>query len=282
MGKTLETKKRIMGLLRKRNMTISELSRELDLSTATISQHMEELQRMGAIEKIDNEHFKKLKYYRANEGMNMNIVKYVIGAFVVIIAVAALFLYTGRASQLSYPTSPPTNLTNSTGTSPIGGLGAFACPMMTYQLNGSIYNYTGASLYYLNSSNGQVADYVMHNNSMATLSVVESVRGVLSEPNQNFSTNRMHYAYVTPIVSTGNVFRTEIPGINITFSPSTYNAVNNTTLYFTAAIRTNSTVSGTYWLRLDGPCGGGVQEVLLTIGNGPYRGNVTQTAVPYA
>jgi len=64
MSKTLETKKKILDLLRQKDMTISGLSAALGLSTATVSQHMEELSRTGAVERIENEHFRKLKYYR--------------------------------------------------------------------------------------------------------------------------------------------------------------------------------------------------------------------------
>ncbi len=63
MGKTYETKRRIMGMLEESNHNLTELSRMLTLSPSTVSQHLKELQESGIIRMIDNPHFRKLKYY---------------------------------------------------------------------------------------------------------------------------------------------------------------------------------------------------------------------------
>ncbi|HUB92483.1 MAG TPA: winged helix-turn-helix domain-containing protein [Candidatus Saccharimonadales bacterium] len=281
MGKTLETKKRILNLLKKNDMTITELSRELGLSTATISQHMDELQGMGAVEKLENEHFKRLKYYRIREAVNMNIAKYVIGALVIIAAVSALYFYAGHSGNSPYNATAATNSTGLNGTATVvggGGIGALACPFIRYHLNGSIANYSGFSLYQLNSSMGNVSDYVIGNDSIGMFYVSERVSDVLN--NTEFpDTNLTHFAVFTFANAT---FGSIVPGINATISPMTYNAVNGTTVNFTIGMDTANVESGTYWLRIDWPCEGGVQPFLVTVGSGPYNGNVTMNVVPYA
>lgn len=283
MGKTLETKKKILNLLRKNNMTITELSRELNLSTATISQHLDDLQRIGAIEKIDNEHFKKLKYYKVREAVNMNIAKYVIGALVLVATVSLVYFYSAHRGSNPYTHASQVLTTNTSSNTTqavapkIGG-GSFACPLITYNLNGTITNYSGFMLYYLNSSHGKVADYVLGGSSSGTLYLSEFVNHVLDQNNTLLTTNRIHYAEITRVGSHNST----APGINVTISPSTYNAVNNTTINFTVGISTMNAEHETYWLRIDGPCGGGVPYVLLTIGNRPYNGTATPPVNIYA
>jgi DNA-binding transcriptional ArsR family regulator len=98
MGKALETKRKILGLLRQKDMTITGLSETLGLSTATISQHMEELSRSGSVERVENEHFRKLKYYRIKSperkvASNYNYVTYLVAAVLMSAAVLAFYLH---------------------------------------------------------------------------------------------------------------------------------------------------------------------------------------------
>jgi DNA-binding MarR family transcriptional regulator len=110
MSRTLETKKKILGLLKNKDMTITGLSSALGLSTATVSQHIEDLSRAGTIEKVENVHFRKLKYYRikgAERKAISNYVTYLLA--VVLVSAATLAFYLHGAG----PTVP--------GTSPING-----------------------------------------------------------------------------------------------------------------------------------------------------------------
>jgi DNA-binding transcriptional ArsR family regulator len=279
VSKTLETKKRILNLLKKKEMTISGLSEELNLSTATISQHIDELQRAGAIEKIDNEHFKKLKYYRTVETttpMVSKYVKYVVGALVVLAVIAgAFFVYRGSPT-----TSPHVALNdnvsnnNSQNVTPVigGGAGAFACPMEFYQLNGSITNYSGFSVYNLNYNNGTVADYVISPGSAGKLYATEHVSNVLQEPS-GFNYTRQHYVALEAMNRSSN---TTFEGINTSISPQNYTIQSGSSMNLTVSVATLANATGTYWVRIDGPCDGGVTEVLLTVGNKPYNGTITQ------
>lgn len=66
MTKTWQTKKKILKLVSKDAKTPGEISQELGLAPSTVSEHMEELERMGAVKPVDNPFIKKWKYYRAN------------------------------------------------------------------------------------------------------------------------------------------------------------------------------------------------------------------------
>ena len=63
MGRTAETKKKILAMLKKNNRRLMDIYPELGLSAATVSQHLKELKEMGLIEELDNSHFKNEKYY---------------------------------------------------------------------------------------------------------------------------------------------------------------------------------------------------------------------------
>lgn len=66
MSKTWETKRRILQLLSGKSKTLSILSQELDLAPSTVSEHIEQLETMGAVRKVDNPFIKKWKYYEKN------------------------------------------------------------------------------------------------------------------------------------------------------------------------------------------------------------------------
>lgn len=280
MGKTLETKKKILELLKKKDMTVTELSEELGLSAATVSQHLDELRSMDAVEKLSNEHFKKLKYYKVKNTVSTSIAKYALGVLVVIVALSSIYLYNINRGASIATTPPINNITTSLPgvVTPSSG-GAFACPMLTYTLNGSISSYSGFSAYDLNTGSGIVVDYVMPYNSTGTLYASEKVYNLLKQNVSGLLENRTHYATLTNVNST---LQTPVSGINASISPLKYNAYENETMNLTLTINSAGEAKGTYWLRIDGPCGGGVTPVLITIGNGPYSGNITRSVLPYA
>ena len=71
MGKTWHMKKRILKILSKRPCTPGEMSKLLGLSPSTVSVHIAELERMGAIERVENSYAKRWKYYRIKPGFNI-------------------------------------------------------------------------------------------------------------------------------------------------------------------------------------------------------------------
>lgn len=287
MSKTLETKKRILNLLKKREMTITELSAALDLSTATISQHMDELRQVGAVEKIDNEHYKKLKYYKINEAIAAPILaKYAIVA-VAIILLAGVLIYTyaspkGSTSLPAYNTIP--NHTTSSqqlnqSTIPSVGTGAFACPMMFYRISGTVTGYSGFRLYSITPNSITYSDYVIAPGSSGNLMITEYISGVLNE--SGISMTRQHYATLKAQGTAGS--NSTYTAINVTITPNSFAVRNNETINSIVTVATNGTVAnGTYALIIDGPCGPGVSPVLITIGSKPYNGTVSLISGYYA
>ncbi len=71
MGKTFETKSKIIGLLRVGQKTLTQLYTELGLSPATVCQHLQELCNAGILDCRNDEHFRKLKYYSLSQAYIM-------------------------------------------------------------------------------------------------------------------------------------------------------------------------------------------------------------------
>jgi DNA-binding transcriptional ArsR family regulator len=287
MGKTLETKRRILELLSKKEMTISGLSRELGLTTATVSQHIVELQETGAIEKVNSEYFKKLKYYRIRgerSPVAERYIKYVVGAVVAIGVLALLFALSGKGmqnhamangNQPKVTSNVPTPATNAivhvaVSTPPNSSSGFVSCPMMFYTISGNITSSAGMAKYGLNYFNGTIMDYVLPDNSEGTLYLTEMISNVLPQPAGSPVLDRQHYASIVPILQQTNP-QVE-SGISVQFHPPGYTVQNGSTIATELTLSANASAKGTYWLRIDGPCGGGVRPVLLTIGNAPYSG----------
>lgn len=69
MSKSWETKKKILELLSVKSKTLTDISRLLNLAPSTVSQHLQELEAMGAIYKAD--YSRKWKYYEINRQFNV-------------------------------------------------------------------------------------------------------------------------------------------------------------------------------------------------------------------
>ncbi len=329
MGKTNETKKKIVKLLRKKNMTVTELSRELGLSTATVDQHMEELASMGLVAKQENEHFKKLKYYRLTdmkdgktEDSGIKMTKYMLGVIVLLGFLAVLSYYyisIGNGGALRKAAAPvasnvypanaketgnqtPTSSKTANATETISGSNLSAqanvilpsailasCPMIDYHLGGAITSYSNFTLYNRTTSKSTIVpDYVIGKNetfgnmSIGMLNAEEYVSNVLMQQGNGYNNvlfyNRTHYAIITPANTPGNLASM----LNITFSPKTYNALENSTIRFTMHVNPKNSYNGTYMVRIDGPCLGGIGPILVTIGSTPFEGNIIQPASIYS
>ncbi len=66
-----ETRKEILKYLNRRNMTVTELSRELDLSKSTVHEHLKKLKNAGFINKLDREGRKWVYYELTKKGKNL-------------------------------------------------------------------------------------------------------------------------------------------------------------------------------------------------------------------
>ena len=287
MSKTLETKKKILELLENRKMTITELSKELRLSKATISQHVDELTRINAVEKIDSEYYKKLKYYKTTPNHSAMLSR-AIGVIIIIgiIAYAIIFYSANTAHQNGPSAYNKTTLTTAQVTTAAyfnassnviatpGSLSTFvSCIFLSYGINGRIENASGFSAYTINYTVGNatrnVTDYVIGRNSSGRFLLTENITNVLKEPS-NYNSTRSHYYMVRYNSSISGVY----PGVKITFNPKTFYAANST-INVTAYVKIAANATyGTYWINLDGPCGGGIGPELLTIGSKPYDGTI--------
>ncbi len=140
MSKAFGTKRRILNLLKDRNMNLTEISDALGLSKATVSQHLSELENMSEIEPIDNTHYKKVKYYKLSSKHTVAPISSVsktkgIGRFVVpvVIILAAIAILSAVVTYTPSNTQTNVNATkNSTlGNHTVPSLSvAEACPAM--------------------------------------------------------------------------------------------------------------------------------------------------------
>ena len=303
MGKTFATKKKILMLLKAKDMTASELASELGLSTATIIQHMGELSRMGAVEKLENEHFRKLKYYHISGNAESHLFRYgfIVLALAALMSVSYLYLSSSNSTSgirtvlpvnANSPSNQPAAASNSTllnttnsiaqgKPNPVPSPGipntgsTLACPMISYNSNGTITGYSNFSMHYINPSGTEIADYLINVGSVGVLNLTEKFTDVLSNPE---NANRTHYYILT---SPSGQFVNAASQVNITFSPQHYSAIQNSTISFKAYIRAINASGHTFQLRIDGPCGGGTPQVLITVGSKPYNGTISSTATPY-
>ncbi len=75
MGKTLDTKKKILDYIGNGKKTLTEISDELDLAPSTVNQHIKELLDMGAITQVNNPFIKKWKYYERNTNFSFETLR---------------------------------------------------------------------------------------------------------------------------------------------------------------------------------------------------------------
>ncbi len=119
-----KTKKEIIGLLSKRQQTLTDLSKELDLSPSTVKQHLEELEAAGAILPVENEFIRRWKYYKPNPEFGMaaanqgqggigRVFPYAVGAAIIIgIAYLLVFGFSGHGLLNSAVTNNGTSATS--------------------------------------------------------------------------------------------------------------------------------------------------------------------------
>ncbi|MEM0154654.1 MAG: winged helix-turn-helix domain-containing protein [Methanothrix sp.] len=142
MSKTFGTKNKIVKLLKEKPMTVTEISAVLGLSKATVSQHMAELENMSMIKQVDNQHFKKVKFYRLSDAKtntveqrsNSGFRKMIIPSVLAILIVGIIL----GAGMLQKPNNQVRIGPDITNTTPGIGTGtAAACPMIRAFVNGT-------------------------------------------------------------------------------------------------------------------------------------------------
>ena len=144
MTKNLQTKSRILNLLKKRKMTITEISQDLGISKSTASQHMSELAKMNLVEQEFNPHFRKVKYYRATGSSNSasnheygKISRAIIGISIVAV-LGAVLIFLALVGSVAYYHTRTNTTTENAGTPG----NALSCPVIL------IYNNPNTSVIY--------------------------------------------------------------------------------------------------------------------------------------
>lgn len=165
MSKIGKTKKNILKILSKKQYTITDISNILHLSPSTVKQHFDELQKMGAIELVQNEFIKRWKYYKATPNFDLsvgksenqfkNIVPYVVGSFFLLIAIFAIVLFFGifhNTSQSAYVLNASKNISTNNGSGFILSLALTDPPHVPANTKALILNYSSFSVNVLNSN----------------------------------------------------------------------------------------------------------------------------------
>lgn len=100
-----DTRLDILKSLGKRRKTPSELSKELDLATSTVTEHLDKLEKANLIRREETGH-KWIYYSLTPQGSNLVKPKYpvqfifIIGIMVIVISAASILMY-GNYSQMS-------------------------------------------------------------------------------------------------------------------------------------------------------------------------------------
>lgn len=124
MSKAMETKEKIINHLKTGKKTVAELSGELNLVKSTVSQHLSELERIGAVHGYEDPHFRRNKYFELNPQFDINkikerpirvFLKYSLG----IIAVLALLVSVYGSYNYSSGISAGAIISNSVGSAPL-------------------------------------------------------------------------------------------------------------------------------------------------------------------
>ncbi|MGA3020368.1 MAG: winged helix-turn-helix transcriptional regulator [Candidatus Micrarchaeales archaeon] len=127
MTKSGQTKKKILKLIGEDTKTPGEISEKLGLAPSTVSEHMDELEQMGAIERVDNPYVKKWKYYKLNPKFNGdrmvkqkgmgNIVKIAVPLVIVLGLLAFVILelpVLNAENQIAFQLTDPPSVPNGT------------------------------------------------------------------------------------------------------------------------------------------------------------------------
>jgi DNA-binding transcriptional ArsR family regulator len=108
MSKTSETKNKIIELLSNEDVNLTGLSSYLKLKPSTVVQHMKELEEMGVVKKINDPHFKNIKYYSLNKDLGQakvetrsKLIVWPIAIIIIVAAVVSLVYFGSQATALN-------------------------------------------------------------------------------------------------------------------------------------------------------------------------------------
>lgn len=155
MAKNWETKEKIIKLLSKKPLTLTDVSHMLGLAPSTVSQHLSELKQVGAIKETDTQFSKKWIYYEPNKDFNIlryrsaeirpsPYIKVTLAALLLIFA--GLFLITGNRI---YQETTPNHISNTSAASNVPSMVPMRVSIPQNPPNGIFSNYTSVELDYI-------------------------------------------------------------------------------------------------------------------------------------
>lgn len=311
MSAVAETKNRILERLRTGKKNVTQLSAELGLSKATVSQHMQELREMGLIEEEDNRFFRSVKYFRIKESSAENVqtatsnakyYKYIAAlAIIAVVSVALLASQQARVApvqgqnatsggplmqnSVTTSTAPIESINRTTASNTVAAHGGVpgitaSCPLIDYGIKNVLLNVSGFGAYIVPEG---FTDYVLGRGSRGTVAystTIDELRGIpASLPGFNDTSGWAHIYLLK--VSNGTtaleIVNMSDVGVEVNFTSIDMHTYNNSRTYLVnARISAGSRAKESTYLLYLGPglpmCGG--EGIVLTVGGGPYNGTI--------
>lgn len=237
MTKVRETKQIILKKLKTGRKTVTELSEELHLTKATVSQHLSRLEKMGAVKSSVDPNYRSIKYFILDtkyKGAELpRSKKYVIAtSLIVIVIIASVLIYLGSSNNK--PIRP-------------GSYPNHACSVGTYFANITVVNFTGFAAYNLSG----ITDYVLSPGGNGTITYLLALHKTSNNTGAQMVniTNRIFFDYYT---SNGIVSTLNLSGITESSRPYQEIApVNGNATMVKISIAASSRAQlGTYWMEL--------------------------------
>ncbi len=242
MSKTWHMKKRVLKILSKRPRTPGEISKLLGLSPSTVSVHIAELERIGAIERVENGYAKRWKYYRIKPGFNIekairvkevNMIPLIlmgiaITAFIGVGAFIGLIPHGGQATTiLTIQLTDPPNVSN--------GTQALLVSYSSLQVR-------------MRGSSGWITDNTTGIVNLMSLTNVSEVVGKLKVPmNASVGTIRFNITSARILVN-GRAYNVDVPNHQLSANVIGGDAAGNMSVLMDMRTKIASTANATYML----------------------------------
>ena len=242
MSKTWHMKKRVLKILSKRPRTPGEISKLLGLSPSTVSVHIAELERIGAIERVENGYAKRWKYYRIKPGFNIEkairvkevnmiplmLMGIAIAAFIGVGAFIGLIPHGGQATTiLTIQLTDPPNVPN--------GTQALLVSYSSLQVR-------------MRGSSGWITDNTTGIVNLMSLTNVSEVVGKLKVPmNASVGTIRFNITSARILVN-GMTYNVDVPNHQLSANVIGVGAAGNMSVLMDMRTKIASTANATYML----------------------------------
>ena len=288
MSKQFSTKRKIINLLAEKPMTRAQLAKELELAPSTISQHLDELEREGAIFQDDGSRSRKWKYYKIRDSREQYSQRVgreyhptiIIGALAVVAVAAIILLSIGMRPTAYTPakviiasTTAPAAVNSQVSITP--GASMAACPVIfnNQTFSSDIVGYSNMTFY----NDSGTPEYIIAPGKTGRMELA------LSKPSTSSNIRISNFAAFYYQLNGSNEYAANsTEGIAVGFNKSSEyltSSAPNATIMVSIAVSKNAQ-QGTYTVFIpEGPCKPQAQAFLLTVGTKPYTGNINAVTV---